>query len=221
MKRPCNTGFAAFTVIELVVIVGILVLLAFVVIPGAVQARQKAQRIRCVSYLKQIGLSFRIWSPDSSDKFVMARSTNDLGTLEVANDAWRTFREMSNELATPLILACLSDSRTPATDFATLKNANISYFIGLDADETMPELLLAGDSHLSTGRPTSNKVLTVQSNDVATWAGNRHQGGGNVALADGSVQQLSSAKLQEAVTNALRLNWETRTNATLHFAMPE
>lgn len=211
----------AFTLIELIVVLGIILLLAFVLIPGAVKARQKAQRIRCVSYLKQIGLSFRLWSSDSSDAYPMACSTNDQGTLEVADEVWRTFQVLSNELSTPFIFACLSDSREAAADFQSLANSNISYFIGLDAAEAMPDLLLAGDRHLTTGRPTLNKILTIQTNDTAAWSGTLHQGGGNVALADGSVQQWTSAKLYQALTNALQTHWQERTNATLRLAMPE
>lgn len=221
MRFCSKTNRPAFTVIELIVLVGTIILLALVLIPGLIHARQKAQRIHCVSNLKQIGLSFRIWSPDSDDKFPMARSTNRQGTLEFANEVWRTFQVLSNELGTPFILACPADSRRPAANFSTLANTNISYFIALDAEEVLPEFPLAGDRFLTTGHPTVQKILTIRSNDVPTWAGQGHQGGGNMALADGSVQQMNSAKLQEVVTNALRLNLEAHTNAILRLAMPE
>lgn len=210
----------AFTLIELIVVLGVIVLLAGVLIPNAMKARQKAQRITCVSHMKQIGLSFRLWSGDSEAYFPMARSTNDQGTLEVSNEVWRTFQVMSNELSTPFILACPSDSRDTADDFSSLSNSNISYFIGLDAEETMPELLLAGDRHLSTGRPTQNKILTIQTNDTAAWVGRTHQGQGNVVLADGSAQQFTSARLHQAVTNLFQIYRRERTNATLRIAMP-
>ena len=141
--------------------------------------------------------------------------------MEVSNEVWRSMLVMSNELGTPFILACLSDSRQPATNFATLANSNISYFIGLDAVEAMPELPLAGDRFLSIGRAPASKILTIQTNDVAAWTGKNHQGYGNVALADGSVQQQTSARIHSTVTNALRINWEANTNATLRLAMPE
>lgn len=211
----------AFTLIELIVVLGVIVLLVGVLIPNVMKARQKAQRITCVSHLKLIGLSFRLWSGDSEAYFPMARSTNNQGTLEVANEVWRTFQVMSNELSTPLILACPSDSRAPAADFSSLANSNISYFIGLDAQETMPELLLAGDRHLGTGRPTQNKILTIQTNDTLAWVGSTHDGQGNVALADGSVQQFTNEKLHQAVTNLFQIYRRERTNATLRLAMPE
>ena len=223
MIRHRQFPIAAFSLIELIVIMVVLVLLMFVVLPNFIQARQKARRITCVSHLKQIGLSFRIWGGDNSERYPMALSMTNAygGTLEFSNDVWRTFQVLSNELAIPLLAACPSDVRQPATDFLSLANTNISYFIGLDADVSSPQLLLAGDRCLRTRRTTFNKVLTIQTNDTASWFGKTHQGGGNIALSDGSVQQFGDASLQKAVTTALRSNWVDHTNATLRLAMPE
>jgi prepilin-type processing-associated H-X9-DG protein len=221
MNKSRSSTLGAFTLIELIVILGIIVLVAFVLTSKVAEGYQKAKRIRCVSHLKQIGMSFRLWSGDNTNAFPMARSTNFGGTLEVANDVWRTFQVMSNELSTPLILACPSDTQKLTSNFSTLSNSNISYFVSLDAHENMPELLLAGDRHLSVGRSTLSKVLTIHTNDLVRWTGQTHREGGNIALADGSVQQKSIHKLRESVTNALQGHWEKRTNATLRLAMPE
>lgn len=221
MKRHCESKFGAFTAIELIVIIAIMVLLACVLIPGGIRARQKAKSIRCVSYLKQIGLSFRLWAGDNGGRYPMSVSVTNGGTLEVANDVWRSMEVMSNELATPFILACLSDSRSPATNFAMLSNSNISYFIGLDSDESRPEMLLAGDRYLSVGRAPVNRIVAIKKGDVAIWGAANHLGGGNVAFADGSVQQYTSGQVHRSVTNAVRINWETNTNATLRLAMPD
>jgi hypothetical protein len=53
----------AFTLIELFVIVATLVILAAMLIPGFVRAKTRAERIRCTSHLKQIGLAFKTWAP--------------------------------------------------------------------------------------------------------------------------------------------------------------
>jgi len=211
----------AFSLIELVVIVAIIALLAGVLVPALAQARRKAMRIRCVSHMKQIGLGFRLWSGDHANRYPMATPASEGGTLEFSNQVSRTFQVLSNELATPLILACPNDGRRPAGDFATLTNSNISYFIGIDADESKPEMLLSGDRHLSIGRPAVNKLLTILTNDTVRWIGTVHQGGGNVVLADGSAQQWSSAKLHAAVTNSAAIYSQERTNATLRLALPE
>jgi prepilin-type processing-associated H-X9-DG protein len=195
--------------------------MVFVFIPRMAQSRQKAQMIRCVSFHKQIGLSFRMWATDSSSCYPFMVSTNRSGTLEVSNEVWRTMLSMSNELNTPKILACPSDNRQPAASWASLANSNISNFIGLDGDEATPEVILCGDRFLSTGRPTTNQVLVITTNDSPDWASNNHQGSGNLAYSDGSVQQFSRAKMQQAVKISLELKLERNTNATLRLAMPE
>ena len=217
---------SAFSLIELIVILCILGLLVFILIPSLANVRNKSRLIDCSGNLKQIGLAFRLWSPDSTSTYPMARSTNYggsyCGTLEVSNLVWRSFQALSNELGTPLILTCPADTRAPVRRFETLQNTNISYFIGLDAnDDWTPQLLLSGDHHLSNGRATTNKVLTIHINDSVRWMGRNHQGGGNIALADGSVQQPSSMRLQQSVAIALQDNWKANTNATLRLAMPE
>lgn len=151
----------------------------------------------------------------------MVVSETEGGTMEVSNEVWRTMLVMSNELGSPIILACPSDSREAATNFATLSNSNISYFIGLDGDDSTPEMPLLGDRFLSTGRAPVNKVLTIKSNDVPAWSGRGHLGGGNMALADGSVQQYTTGHMRSCITNAIRINWQASSNATLRLAMPE
>ena len=118
MKCPRKSSLAAFSLIELMVMICILVLLAFMLIPSLGNVRKKSRLIDCKGNLQQVGLSFRLWSPDSNNDYPMARSTNYGGTycgsLEVSNLVWRTFRVMSNELGTPLILTCPADTRIPA-----------------------------------------------------------------------------------------------------------
>jgi hypothetical protein len=83
----------------------------------------------------------------------------------------------------------------------------LSYFLELDADETEPAMLLAGDRNVTNGAPLINGILTLTTNRPTGWTSAIHRVNGNVALGDGSVQQLSSARLRDAVaatgTNAI------------------
>ncbi len=194
---------AAFTLVGLLVIIAILAILAAMLLPALAAAKRKAQRINCVNNLKQDGLAFRLWE-DNGDKYPMLVSTNNGGTLEYAEDdnAFRHFQVMSNELNTPKILICPVDDRTAAASFAKLKNLNVSYFVGLDATETKPQMLMTGDRNVTNGLSPVHSVLELRPEIPAGWTEAMHNGQGNVGLADGSVQQFTVSGLRRAIKNS-------------------
>jgi hypothetical protein len=111
---------------------------------------------------------------------------------------------MSNELSTPRILNCPSDAnRTRATNFTSdLVDSKVSYFVGLDAGKTNAAMLLAGDRNLTTnGVPVESGLLTLTTNSLAAWTSQIHRKNGNVGLANGSVQQVTTSGLQKLIAN--------------------
>ena len=127
---------AGFTLVELLVILAIVATLIGMILPA--NRHRTAARIKCVNNLKNVGLAFRIFASDNQGAFPMRLSTNQGGSLEFVNEgaALRHFLALSNELSTPLILACpLDTKRKPANNFALAQHVNVSYFVGLDATE--------------------------------------------------------------------------------------
>jgi type II secretory pathway pseudopilin PulG len=192
----------AFTLIELFVIVVILALLVATLVPAVAASKRKAQRIKCTNNLKHIGLSFRLFSTDHGDKFPETTSTNKSGVREYlwqSNFVASYFCTLSNELAAPKILLCPTDTRKPAINYAALTDANVSYFAGLDADETSPSILLAGDRNLTiNGIEARGGIVEIHPTDHFGWSKVMHLYSGNVALGDGSVQNLSLGRSSDA-----------------------
>ena len=203
-SSPRHFSRQGFTLVGLLVIIAVIAILAAILLPALASAKRKAQRINCVNNLKQDGLAFRIWEGDNGDKYPMAVSTNKGGTMEYAEDgnAFRHFQVMSNELSTPKILICPADDRTAAASFARLKNQNVSYFVGLDATEVRPQMLLTGDRNVTNGLSLVRSVLELRPEIPAGWTEDLHNGQGNVGLSDGSVQQVTIDALRNAIKNS-------------------
>jgi prepilin-type N-terminal cleavage/methylation domain-containing protein/prepilin-type processing-associated H-X9-DG protein len=198
----------ALTLIEVLVVIAVVAVLVSLLFPALAKSNAKANRIQCVSYLKGVGVAFRIFSMDSTNRFPFQLSTNFGGSKEYANDAsqlWRQFSVISNELSTPIIVHCPADrERTEARDFSNFtSNQQLSYFVGLNASEENPQIILSGDRNLILdGKSLGGQIITLSSNANIAFDKRIHRESGNIAMGDGSVQQMSSGRLREAILNA-------------------
>ena len=193
-----------FTLVMLLVVIAVIALLAAMLLPALASAKKKAQRINCVNNLKQSGLAFKVWEGDNGDKYPMAVSSSAGGTMEyfAGADTFRHFQVMSNELSTPKILICPADTRTVAGSFVYLNNQNLSYFVGLDAADAYPQMLLDGDRNITGEDAPQYGILKLVPGHPVSWTETMHVNQGNVGVADGSVQQLSNSGLHDALQNS-------------------
>jgi prepilin-type processing-associated H-X9-DG protein len=235
MKQSKQTS-QAFTVVELLVVMAIVALLVILQLPALANTQAKVQRVYCSGNLKQVGLAFRTWAESRNGRFPMAVSPSQGASSAIGVPAdgstfsinypfsgprgvFGMFVVMSNELVTPKILYCPSESSpfiAPATIFGntTVSNAGFfsdagtSYFVGVDANENSPNMLLAGDHNLGTGINQATHVPRMTSagtnsiwNGASSigWQDNQHGRQGNVLFADGSVQNLDSPQFREAL----------------------
>jgi type II secretory pathway pseudopilin PulG len=190
-----------FTLVMLLVVIALLAILAAMLLPALAGAHDRARRIQCANNLKQCGLAFRIWEGDNNDKYPMDKLVVEGGTKEfnTGADTFRHFQVISNELGTPKILICPADTRTAANDFARLKNQNVSYFVGLEANDIYPGRFLDGDRNITGESAPENGILKLVPGQKVNWTSAIHRNQGNIGLSDGSVQQYTSSGLQSAL----------------------
>jgi len=235
----------AFTFIELLVVIAIIAMLVAVSLPALALAKPSAQRINCSNNLKQVGLSFRSFAIDHDGNMPQTLTGSQGGASEnvgmrtlgtnqqTSRGVSKMFLCMSNQLSTPKILFCPAEYesayRQAAGTFAGVQtpgsnqvlyinDLNVSYFIGVEAQETSPRMFLTGDHNVGGDANPPTKAYCYMNGLTATigipfvWMGTnysvnmgpaftaqQHDRQGNVGLADGSVECFSRAQLQDAL----------------------
>lgn len=207
MKR----GTKAFTLIELLVVIAIIAILAGMLLPALAASKSKGRRIACVNNLRQTSLALRMWSHDHNDKYPWAATADEGGSMDTGD--WTDhFRVCSNELSTPKILLCPADRGKGPTPKVAATNwvffdgeEHTSYFVSPQGTETRPLTITMGDYNVAGGgggyEPKWSIFLGTSID--ATWDKEVHVKQGNLAFADGSIQQVKTVQLRGHISTIL------------------
>ena len=193
-----KTQKKAFTLIELLVVIAIIAILAAMLLPALAAAKKKAQKIACTNNVKQDVLAFKIWAGDNGDRYVVQVAGAQGGASEyfaVAGANYNpgmAFMQMSNELSTPKVVGCPSDSivnhgtyatnwtyldllgtAAPAVGSLAAKQASsgkVSYFVNGSATDSDPQLFVMGDLNIGTVGTAANAAATYPLNQTSASA---------------------------------------------------
>ena len=216
MKIQTNKASKGFTLIELLVVIAIIGILASMLLPALGKAKQRANRIKCVSNLKQVSLAFKTYANDNEDKFPWFAKSSGAAAVLTNPAVWQS---VSNELGNAKILRSACDgARTDATNFgAGLATANISYWYCITADELKPATFLSGTRNIGTGAAGAMTALAANT----TWAANIMSGllagQGQTTLSDGSASQQTNSDLSRQISAHIASSGGTATGATTPF----
>jgi competence protein ComGC len=220
-RNQIISGRNAFTRIELSIGIAAVVLVLLVSATGLADTRSRSQRAGCVDNLRQIGQAVQLWAADHENNNPWLVPVQQGGTRQnqKVGNAWFEFLWLSNQLATPKILACPSDlvrqqnsadnwGQSPEGGYANpgvRGNRATSYIIGLHSSFTDPNSLLSSDRNLRvdlagsagcvTGVNNASAIFLDGPSIIAAWTNGLHQLAGNLLLSDGRVLETSNSGL--------------------------
>jgi competence protein ComGC len=215
--RPSETDHA-FTRSEMLAVLAVLSLLAVIVTPALAHDRVRAARLLCASNLRQIGMALHQWGNDHEDRPPWEVSVNEGGTYAhpLGVNTWVHFSWLSNELASPKIVFCPSDTGRPAEDFtgsinggylnSAYRNNATSYLLS-HAQYESPFTVIVADRNMGQDQVTScSRFPAVTSISLSplslalAWNTNLHNQAGNMLRLDGSIEEYSNSELLDAFT---------------------
>ncbi len=227
-----KTSSDAFTPIDFLASFAGIALMVMAAYPLFANSKPDSSRAACFNNLRQIGHGAQVWGNEHNDRVPWITPLNEGGTQPVLDGgnggigrkvgiAWLEFTAFSNELVNPRVFACPSDNAVKVASHwgnseggfvnSGFRGNALSYFVSYHCQPEMPRSVVSGDRDFgpleaptgcSRGIINGRRIVSGPGPFVA-WTNAVHPGAGHLLFADGSVEYVASAKLQDGLVGTL------------------
>lgn len=203
LTRKSRTVLQAFSLLEVLLVIAIMILLAALLLPTINQVKERGRQTTCLSNLRQIGMAIALYTEDNSDTLPIGAYNSQSATPTMQWDfSWH------NEILPYLqgksgVLLCPSVGQP--SDYRTSYGANpwvITYYASLpEATVLHPSAVVAVAEHQTDDWNCA--PWSWQYDPKHTYLTPRHGDRTEVLFLDGRVQTMEPLKL-----NNIGENWK-------------
>jgi hypothetical protein len=215
-----KTKFAGFTRIELMALVGVIALVMALALPLVGGTSTSAARVSCFNNLRQVGTAVLLFSNNHEDRPPWLTSVTNGGTQIFSGKnaaAWTELIVLSNDLATPRLLACPSDTESQVASHwgstagglanSGLRANAVSYFLSFHGQTELGRSVVSGDRDFSPtalppyacSRGVANTARLQSGDPQIAWTNEVHLGAGHLLFMDGTVEFVNSDRLRRVI----------------------
>ncbi|MDD2710942.1 MAG: DUF1559 domain-containing protein [Verrucomicrobiae bacterium] len=198
-SRPAKWTAAAFTLVELLVVLAIISILASLLMSGVTKARDKAKQISCMNNLKQLSTAILMYAQEHEDRLpplwgALGDNWWDMTSPYMGKQV--TSLDERNQIKIfkcPAELYLTGGSKGPvyamnnALKDTALSNASHYEGCALSEIKNAASTMLAGDGFYNSTWGNSSSILSSISDGVNTGISYRHMKGANFSFIDGHV----------------------------------